>query len=144
MTKKLTNLIGALMAVALLNACNNGSTSSSGSTQTQYYFTEMAVNIPGASGCTSINLFNYSCNASSSTLPLNVSYTSQPASYLVSPTTIPSGVTYYTSGNCSTSPVSSYSCTFNISSSGVASGTVLSIPINGSLGQQNFITVTFN
>ena len=144
MTKKLTSLIGAILTVALLNACNSGSTSSSVTPQTQYYFTAMAINTSGLSGCTSINLFNYSCNASSSSLPLNISYTSQPASYLVSPTTIPTGVSFSTSGSCSTSPVSSYSCSFNISSSGVASGTVLSIPITGSLGQQNFITVIFN
>jgi len=88
---------------------------------------------------------DFTCNATSSSLGINISYNSTPISYLVIPpqASVPSGLTIATSGVCSTSPVSQYACVITIGANNVGSGYTLSIPVNGELGMQSYYTVKF-
>jgi len=135
----------ALAGSLSLVACNSGSSSSTPApAPTQYTFSSVSYG-GDSTNCTG-SLGTYTCVASgSSNVNFKLAYSSNPISYLAIPnqSSLPSGVTISTSGVCSTSPVSSYSCSITISSTGTAGGSTVSIPLNGSLGTQSFITITY-
>jgi len=135
----------ALAGSLSLVACNSGSSSSSPTpAPTQYTFSSISYG-GDSTNCTG-SLGTYTCVASgSSNVNFNIAYSSNPISYLAIPnqSSLPSGITISTNGVCSTSPVSSYSCSITISSTGTTSGSTVNIPLNGSLGTQNFITITY-
>ena len=134
----------ALVSLAL-SACNSGSSSSpTPPTPAQYEFGNFNFS-DSSSNCSGVGVFGTTeCVANNSTVTFNLSYSSNPASYLVIPAqaTLPQGITISTSGTCSTSAVTSYSCQITLTSANANSG-VVSIPLNGSLGQESFITINF-
>ncbi len=142
-TKISLSLISSLSV--LLSACNSGGSSSpTPPTPTQYEFSEFSFT-NSSSNCSGVDVFGTAeCSANNSTVTFNISYSSNPASYLVIPTqdTLPQGITISTSGLCSSSAVPSYSCIITLTAESANIGTV-AIPLNGLLGQENFITVNF-
>lgn len=144
MKKILGIIIGS--SFLFIAGCNSGTTSVTIPPATEYTFTSLSYypNL-GSSGCTVTGLFNFMCPTAFTEMSIDsLSYASSPSSYLVIPTSKPEGLTLLTSGTCQTSPVASFgSCTISFSANGVASGSVVNIPMNGSLGESSFITVTF-
>lgn len=143
--KAKTSLILVVSLSVLLSACNSGGSSSpTPPTPTQYEFSEFS-STNSSSNCSGVDVFGIAeCSAHNSTVTFNVSYSSNPASYLVIPTqaTLPQGIRISTSGLCSSSAVSSYSCIITLTAESANIGSV-AIPLSGSLGQENFITVNF-
>lgn len=141
--KYLCGLAVALASLTLL-ACNGcGGSSNVVPATTEYQFTSYN-NAASSSGCMR-GVQENQCRASSSTITFNVSYETIPASYLVIPLqlSLPRGLTISQTGTCSTSPVANYACSFTLVAQNVASGTIVNIPLNGSLGQQSFYSVTY-
>ena len=138
--------LAVVLASLTLLACNGGGGSSGGGLPPQQEYQLGSYSDTGSkTGCPLPGVFNSQCSAKSSTVTFNVSYTSTPSSYLVIPaqSSLPSGLTISPTGICSTSPVANYSCNIKITAQNVARGTVVNIPIDGSLGQQSFYSVTY-
>jgi len=144
--KYLGGLAVALASLTLL-ACNGGGGSSGGGLppQPEYEFGSINSNSSSSTSCPTTVVLGKTCNAASSTFSLNITYSTTPASYLVIPAqaSLSRGLTISQTGTCSTSPVANYSCNIKITAQNVASGTVVNIPIDGSLGQQSFYSVTY-
>lgn len=138
-------LLLALAGSLSLVACNSGSSSSSPTpAPTSYSFSSLAYN-GSASSCTG-NMGTYSCNATgASSVQFAIAYSSTPNSYLVIPSqsALPTGVTISTNGTCSTAPVATYNCSITITSTGTNSGATVDIPLNGSIGTQSFISISY-
>ena len=132
----------ALLAGSLA-ACNFGS-SGTNPPPTPYLFSQLSVAESGqfCSGSTGNTVFN--C-ATTSDLYLKIAYTSQPAAVVVLGTQLPFGVIESApSGICAPQPVTNnYSCTFRFIAANVESGAFFKLVFDGSLGQESFITVTY-
>lgn len=135
------NALLLAMLAGGITACNSGNNAVP--TPTPYLPSSMSI-IESGAGCTAIGSagLEVECAAESSTLMLTVTYTAQPASYMVIPTVYPSGVTSSQSGVCSTTPVLSYSCSVTLVANNAESGAV-NFYLDGDLGQRNFITVIY-
>ena len=137
------NIVLLIAIVSGVTACRFGSNSSS-VPPNPYLFSNLVIDDMGTANCTSQNAgFTFICG-SNSNLRLRITYSSQPASYIVMPTNLPLGVESSLSGICSTEPVFNYSCTINMAAVNVGSGATYGFLLIGSLGIESFITVIYN
>jgi hypothetical protein len=84
----------------------------------------------------------FNCSKESSTITLNLSFTSNTYSpvYWLIPNPLPSGVTLTQSPGCSNQTGSNYSCILTFNATNMPESSIINIPFNGSLGQQaNYI-----
>lgn len=155
---KYQNLFLLVLAGSLsLTACDAGGSSSSTPpppplTWASYFNNSWALSVSDLDNCVSdLSNPNYyyftDCTATTfSRVEYEISYNSSPASFVKIPNqeSLPVGVTVSTVGICSESLVSNYSCTITVTSNGsTSSGDTVNIPIIGSLGTADFITVIY-
>ena len=126
---------------ATVVACNSGNNAVP--TPTPYLFSNMVLQITDQTNCSPIGAgFEVQCQTESSALTFNITYTAQPASYMLIPTLYPLGVSESQSGECGVHPALNYSCSVTLVANNAESG-VVNFFLDGSLGQRNFITVTY-
>lgn len=124
-----------------ITACNSGNNAVPA--PTPYLPSNMSIT-EGGTNCSPIGSagLEVECKAESSTLTLSVTYTAQPASYMVIPTVYPVGITQSQTGVCNTTPMLNYSCNVTLVANNAESG-IVNFYLDGDLGQRNFISVTY-
>ena|SRR3990167_6173387 len=131
------------MLVSGIVGCSFGNSVSS-IPPSPYLFSNLVIHDTGSEKCVSHNAeFFFTCE-SNSILNIEIIYSSQPASYIVLPVSLPLGIESSVSGECSAEPVQNYSCKINMTATNVESGAAYEFLLNGSLGSEKFITVYYN
>lgn len=150
---KLTALI--MLSLYSLTGCNSGgSTTRAPDVKPTYNLGDSAQLEMISSGCTGPTMVvsessafsQFSCNAESSTLNLSIKFNSQPSAYIEIPesNTLPANLALAINGaTCTNSPSDTYSCNFNITASNTTTNSMIELPLNGSLGKEDFIVIKF-
>ena len=135
-------LSSAVIALFLcLAACNSGYNLTTPTAPQTYSFTNVASSVGG--NCNTL-VNPYICSAESSTITLNITFTSNPEAYLQLPTPpLQPGLTMTTVGSCVNAPVTTYTCSITFVAQNTQSGSNITIPVSGSLGQQNYYSINF-
>lgn len=138
---KSTLLFSSLLGILLgISACNSGGTGDSTENLYNVVNTSTVVN----ENCNQVESGIYNCPIGQhSRLVSTINLKLNPAAFVLIPDTAPTNVVINHVGTCSTTTVESYSCTITIEGNYPAVASTVTMPLTGSLGNQQFIVVNY-